>query len=448
MFSKIAKKRRLLMVLGFVFLIFPCSPFAAEQTALSSNKAISQSGHGEHSQDLLNLDFQDIPVRNVLQLLATYSGFNIVVSDQVSGSLSLRLQNVDWQKALDIILQMKNLTKRVEGNVILVTTAEEQKTQESSTFKPVLQTRIFQVNHIDIAQAEHLITGEAGVGLLSLHGSVTISARTNSLIVSDLPDRIHTINEFLSIIDVERKQVEIEARIVSIKEGNLDELGVKWSYTSASQINSSDSLDMSSSGVDHLFNVDLPATSTGAATLAFQVAKFGSGALLDLELTALQRESKAEVISSPRLITTDSTPAYIEQGTEIPYSESSSSGATSVSFKKAVLSLTVTPKIMPNHRVLLDIDVTQDHPGEVVQTGTGEAVAVDTQKIGTQVLVNDGATVVLGGIHQNSSIEIAEKVPLLGDLPLLGVLFRRSYEQKTKSELIIFVTPKVMSVQR
>ena len=253
------------------------------------------------------------------------------------------------------------------------------------------------------------------------------------------------------------QQIQIEARIVAINEGNVDELGVQWGYTShraghyandtsANQLDNSNVSSWSdSSTIDQLFNVSLPATGTGAATAAFQVAMLGANNLLDLELSALQRESKAEIISSPRLLTTDRTPAYIEQGTEIPYLESSSSGATSVAFKKAVLSLKVTPHITLEHQVLLDIDVTQDHPGDVVKTGTGEAVAVNTQKIGTQVLVNDGATVVLGGIYQHSMNQTEDKVPVLGDLPLLGRLFRRSYEQSAKSELLIFVTPTVLN---
>jgi type IV pilus assembly protein PilQ len=266
-------------------------------------------------------------------------------------------------------------------------------------------------------------------------------------------------------LDIPVKQVQIEARIVTINEGNMDELGVRWGFTS---INGSHTVGGSiennlatiglydgggdgegedggsSVGIDDFLNVNLAATSPNATSLAFQVAKLGSDTLLDLELSALQQESKAEIISSPRLITTNKKPAYIEQGTEIPYLESSSSGATSVTFKKAVLSLKVTPQITPDNRLVLDLSVTQDRPGQVVKTGTGEAVAIDTQRIGTQVLVNNGETVVLGGIFQHSITNSVDKVPLLGDLPLLGALFRRSYENVGKSELLIFVTPKVV----
>ncbi|ERB63210.1 hypothetical protein N779_22165, partial [Vibrio coralliilyticus OCN008] len=201
----------------------------------------------------------------------------------------------------------------------------------------------------------------------------------------------------------------------------------------------------SDSSLDDFLNVNLAATSVNASTIAFQVAKLGSDTLLDLELSALQRESRAEVISSPRLITTNKQLAYIEQGTEIPYLEAASSGATSVNFKKAVLSLKVTPQITSDNRLILDLNVTQDRPGQVVKTGTGEAVAIDTQRIGTQVLVNNGETIVLGGIYQHSVSDTVDQVPLLGDIPLLGALFRRTYQQMGKSELLIFVTPTVVA---
>ncbi len=206
----------------------------------------------------------------------------------------------------------------------------------------------------------------------------------------------------------------------------------------------SDTGDTSELPVEDFLNVSLAATSAGASSIAFQVAKLGADTLLDLELSALQRESKAEIISSPRLVTTNKKPAYIEQGTELPYLEASSSGATTVSFRKAVLSLMVTPQITPDNQLVLDLSVTQDRVGDVVKTGTGEAVAINTQRIGTQVLVNNGETVVLGGIFQHSLTSSVEKVPLLGDIPYLGALFRRTYEKMGKSELLIFVTPKVV----
>ncbi|WP_409202761.1 type IV pilus secretin PilQ [Vibrio alfacsensis] len=411
---------------------------------------------------LISINFQDIPVRNVLQLIADYNDFNLVVSDSVSGNLTLRLDDVPWPQVLDIILQVKGLDKRVDGNVILIAPLDELDLREKQRLEKQkleleigeLSSEIIKVNFAKASDVAEMIYGEGNISMLSERGSMTVDERTNSLLVRELPENIDVIREIIEALDIPVKQVQIEARIVTINEGNLDELGVRWGFTS---INGSSTVGGSIEnnlatlglydggvGIDDFLNVNLAASNPSATSLAFQVAKLGAGTLLDLELSALQQESKAEIISSPRLITTNKKPAYIEQGTEIPYLESSSSGATSVTFKKAVLSLKVTPQITPDNRLVLDLSVTQDRPGQVVKTGTGEAVAIDTQRIGTQVLVNNGETVVLGGIFQHSLSNAVDKVPLLGDLPLLGALFRRSYEKVGKSELLIFVTPKVV----
>jgi len=416
---------------------------------------------------LISINFQDIPVRNVLQLIADYNDFNLVVSDSVSGNLTLRLDGVPWQQVLDIILQVKGLDKRVDGNVILVAPRaeldlREQQALEKSRLEQELgelKSEIIKINFAKATDIADMIGGDGSVSMLSDRGSITIDERTNSLLIRELAENISVIREIIESLDIPVKQVQIEARIVTVTEGSLDELGVRWGVSSTNgsfkvggsiegnyptiQPYNGDNGDDSNS-LDNYLNVNLGATSPNASSIAFQVAKLGSDTLLDLELSALQQESKAEIISSPRLITTNKKPAYIEQGTEIPYLESSSSGATSVSFKKAVLSLKVTPQITPDNRLVLDLSVTQDRPGQVVKTGTGEAVAIDTQRIGTQVLVNNGETVVLGGIFQHSVSNTVDKVPVLGDLPLLGALFRRSYENVGKSELLIFVTPKVV----
>ncbi|TCN75955.1 type IV pilus assembly protein PilQ [Vibrio crassostreae] len=420
----------------------------------------------EKEGKLISINFQDIPVRNVLQLIADYNDFNLVVSDSVAGNLTLRLDGVPWQQVLDIILQVKGLDKRVDGNVILVAPKaeldlREQQALEKSRLEEELgelKSEIIKINFAKATDIADMIGGEGAVSMLSDRGSITIDERTNSLLIRELEENIAVIRGIIESLDIPVKQVQIEARIVTVTEGNLDELGVRWGVSSTngsftvggsiegnhpSQITPYDD-DGGNSAIDDYLNVNLGATSPNASSIAFQVAKLGSDTLLDLELSALQQESKAEIISSPRLITTNKKPAYIEQGTEIPYLESSSSGATSVAFKKAVLSLKVTPQITPDNRLVLDLSVTQDRPGQVVKTGTGEAVAIDTQRIGTQVLVNNGETVVLGGIFQHSVSSTVDKVPVLGDLPLLGALFRRSYENVGKSELLIFVTPKVV----
>ncbi len=426
----------------------------------------------EREGKLISINFQDIPVRNVLQLIADYNQFNLVVSDSVEGNLTLRLDGVPWQQVLDIILQVKGLDKRVDGNVILVAPTDELDLREKQQLEKQklteemgeLSSEIIKVNFAKASDIAEMINGEGNISMLSERGSMTIDERTNSLLIRELPENIEVIREIIESLDIPVKQVQIEARIVTINEGNMDELGIRWGFTSINGSNTvggsiennlatiglyngeggDDGGDGDGVGIDDFLNVNLAATSPNATSIAFQVAKLGSDTLLDLELSALQQESKAEIISSPRLITTNKKPAYIEQGTEIPYLESSSSGATTVTFKKAVLSLKVTPQITPDNRLVLDLSVTQDRPGQVVKTGTGEAVAIDTQRIGTQVLVNNGETVVLGGIFQHSITNSVDKVPLLGDLPLLGALFRRSYEKVGKSELLIFVTPKVV----
>ncbi|MEZ9072555.1 type IV pilus secretin PilQ [Vibrio splendidus] len=430
------------------------------------NEAIKEKSVLEKEGKLISINFQDIPVRNVLQLIADYNDFNLVVSDSVVGNLTLRLDGVPWQQVLDIILQVKGLDKRIDGNVILVAPKaeidlREQQALEKSRLEEELgelKSEIIKINFAKATDIADMIGGEGAVSMLSDRGSITIDERTNSLLIRELEENIAVIRGIIESLDIPVKQVQIEARIVTVTEGNLDELGVRWGVSSTngsfkvggsiegnhpSQITPYDD-NGGNSAIDDFLNVNLGATSPNASSIAFQVAKLGSDTLLDLELSALQQESKAEIISSPRLITTNKKPAYIEQGTEIPYLESSSSGATSVAFKKAVLSLKVTPQITPDNRLVLDLSVTQDRPGQVVKTGTGEAVAIDTQRIGTQVLVNNGETVVLGGIFQHSVSSTVDKVPLLGDLPVLGALFRRSYENVGKSELLIFVTPKVV----
>ncbi|MGX9519237.1 type IV pilus secretin PilQ [Vibrio mediterranei] len=430
---------------------------------LLQQQSDEQKLFGSHSSKLTSINFQDIPVRSVLQLLADYNHFNLVASDSVQGNLTLRLDGVPWTEVLDIILRVKGLDKRVKGNIILVAPKAELDLQEKQALEKgrlaeqigQLKSEIININYAKAADVAAMIGGDSDVSMLSERGSVAIDERTNALLVRELPDNLRVIKEIIASLDIPVKQVQIEARVVTIKEGNIEELGIRWGYTSINgdtTIGSTIEGNLASSGIgggevdiDDFLNVNLGALSDNAASIAFQVASLGSNTLLDLELSALQSESKAEIISSPRLITTNKKSAYIEQGTEIPYLKSTSSGATAVEFKKAVLSLTVTPQITPDNRLILDLDVTQDRVGEVLKTLEGETVAIDTQRIGTQVLVNDGETVVLGGIFQHAMTSKVDKVPLLGDIPGLGALFRRTYENIGKNELLIFVTPKIIT---
>jgi type IV pilus assembly protein PilQ len=285
------------------------------------------------------------------------------------------------------------------------------------------------------------------------------------LVVKDTADVIGNVKRMLDILDIPVKQVVIEARMVTIDDGFDEALGVRWGVTKTDghgngtsgtiegndgsgngNLNPDGSINtnMTRPDVADRLNVNLPVTNA-AGTLAFQVARLANGTLLDLELSALEKESKAEIIASPRVTTANQKPALIEQGTEIPYVESSSSGATSVTFKKAVLSLKVTPQITPDNRVILDLTVTQDTKGETVPTGTGDAVSINAQSITTQVLVNNGETLVLGGIYQQTIKSDVSKVPLLGDIPGLGYLFKKTTSENKKRELLIFVTPRIVT---
>ncbi|MDD1795926.1 type IV pilus secretin PilQ [Enterovibrio makurazakiensis] len=430
----------------------------------------------------ISINFQDISVRSVLQMVAEHNGFNLVVSDSVNGTLTLRLDDVPWQKALDTILNVKGLDKRQMGNILLVAPKAELDEQERLVLEKrrnerelaSLRSEVLHIKYANAVDLKDMLDGgeDEGISLLTERGSIAVDPRTNALVIRDLADNIDVVKSLIASLDIPVDQVEIEARIVTVDEGTLEEIGVRWgvantngSFTTGGSIESNvgwdnnfisdrDSGDFITGGggstpsqnnIDDFLNVNLGAVSPNAASIAFQVANLGKDLLLDLELSALQAESRAEIISSPRLLTTNKTAAYIEQGTELPYLEASSSGAAAVSFKKAVLSLSVTPQITPDNKLVLDLQVTQDKPAGTVKAGTGEAMAINTQRIGTQVLVNDGETVVLGGIYQHEMMEGVDKIPLLGDIPGIGQLFRRNYETMGKRELLIFVTPRIMA---
>ncbi len=424
----------------------------------------------------ISINFQDIPVRAVLQLIAEQNQFNLVTSDSVQGNITMRIDGVPWQDVLEVILRVKGLDKRQRGEVMLVAPRRElmaqekqdlEMAQQAETLLP-LSSEVITVNYAKASEVAALIRGKAqGVSLLSPRGAVSLDERTNAIIIRDIDKNIDHIRTLVQHLDVPVKQVEIEARIVTVEQGSVDELGVRWgilnrngSTTVGSSIEGNvmwDS-DLAQQGPDSLndaagegstigdfLNVNLAAVSPSASSMAFQVAKLGNDLLLDLELSALESEQKAEIVSSPRLITTNKKAAYIEQGTELPYLEASSSGAVAVSFKKAVLSLSVTPQITPDNTLVLDLKLTQDMPEKSVVAGKGEAMSISTKRINTQVLARNGETVVLGGIFQHTMINKETKVPLLGDIPLLGGLFRHQLKDHAKRELLIFVTPKIVT---
>ncbi|WP_024871411.1 type IV pilus secretin PilQ [Tolumonas lignilytica] len=411
----------------------------------------------------ISLNFQDVPVRTVLQLIADFNKLNLVTTDSVNGNITLRLDGVPWEQALDTVLKVKGLDKRLDNNILLVAPATEIATQEKQQLEnkqkvadlAPLVTEYIQINYAKAPDVAKLLADDK-TRLLSPRGAVSVDERTNTLLVKDTADVIDHIKDMIKVLDVAVKQVVIEARMVTVTDGVDDSLGIRWGVTDVNKNGSTsgtlEGLDTAATGstpsLDSRLNVNLAANpSTGtAASIAFQVAKLTDGSLLDLELSALENENKAEIISSPRVTTANQKEALIEQGYEIPYNESASSGATTIAFKKAVLSLKVTPQITPDNNVILDLHVTQDDIYKDVSTGNGgTAVALSTQAINTQVLVKNGETLVLGGIYNRSIKKTVSKVPVLGDIPGVGFLFRNTTNSNTKKELLIFVTPKIVT---
>ena len=404
----------------------------------------------------ISLNFQDIPVRTVLQIIADYNEFNLITSDTVTGNITLRLDGVPWDQALDIILKVKGLDKRMQGNILMVAPSDELAAREAKNLQAqqqveelaLLYSEYVQINYAKAGELADLMKNE-GTSILSARGSVSVDERTNTLLIRDTAKIIEDIKRMVNILDIPVRQVIIEARMVTVKDNINEELGIRWGITDTDgQYATSGSLEGADSANTGLvsplsdrLNVNLPVASPAGA-LAFQVARLADGTILDLELSAMEKENKGEIIASPRITTANQKEAYIEQGVEIPYQEASSSGATATQFKKAVLSLTVTPHITPDDKIILDLVVTQDTVSDVQ---SGQAPAIDTQRIGTQVLVNNGETIVLGGIYQQSIISTISKVPVLGDIPYFGWLFRNTNQFNEKKELLIFVTPRIVT---
>lgn len=405
----------------------------------------------------MSLNFQNVPVRTVLQLIADFNKLNLVTSDTVAGNITLRLDGVPWDQALDTVLKVKGLDKRLDGNILLVAPAAEIANQENqqlenkqkvSNLAPLV-TEYVQINYAKAADMAKLLADNK-TRLLSPRGAVSVDDRTNTILIKDTAETIDHIKDMIKVLDVAVKQVVIEARMVTVTDGAEQAIGVQWGVSNDKTSGTLSALDSINAGTATTYskrlNVNLASsTSSGnTAGVAFQLGTI-DGSLLDLQLNALETENKAEIISSPRVTTANQKEALIEQGYEIPYSESSSSGASTISFKKAVLSLKVTPQITPDNNVILDLHVTQDDIYQNVQTGTGTAVALSTQAINTQVLVKNGQTLVLGGIFTRSIKKTVDKVPVLGDLPGVGALFRNSNTTNSKKELLIFVTPKIVA---
>ncbi len=419
-----------------------------------------------YSGEKLSLNFQNIEVRAILQLIADFTGLNIVASDTVNGNITLRLKNVPWDQAFDIILKTRGLGKRQTGNVVLVAPNEELAEREKKELESrsemiklaPMNTRYFQINYAKASDISELLNSGEKKSLLSERGQVTVDERTNTLMVLDSSAKMSEIAELIEKLDIPIRQVMVESRIVVANDDFGRDLGIRSGLTRVTNNGSnatSGSLDATNStvssfnsgvtqsfpsSVNQRLNVDLPVS--GGGSLAFSVLN-SNEFLVDLELSAMQSEGKGELVSNPRVITSNQKEASNEQGVEIPYTTLSAEGVPTIAYKKAVLSLKVTPQITPDNRVVMDLYVSKDSVGSLV----GNEPSINTRQINTQVLVNNGDTVVLGGIYENEKLNSVEKVPLLGDIPILGALFRRTINRDNKAELLIFVTPKILKEQ-
>jgi type IV pilus assembly protein PilQ len=439
-----------------------------------------------YTGERLTLNFQDIETRAVLQLLADASGQNIVVSDSVNGNVTLRLQNVPWDQALDIVLRTKGLDKRRQDNVIIVAPQAELAAREKAELaakKDVqelapLRSEYLQVNYAKAADLAALIKGEHN-NLLSPRGNVAVDDRTNTLLMQDTAERLADVRRLVATLDIPIRQVLIEARVVIVTNDFERDLGARFGFTgwttsgnnglvsttgtaagndtqTTTFINGQNAINNAiNSGTTPVplptygipaaanrYNVNLP-VSNPAGSIALGI--LGSNFIVDLELSAAQAETQANIISSPRVITANQKEAIIEQGVEIPYQQSASSGATTIQFKQAVLQLKVKPQITPDNRIIMDLDVKDDSVGQVIVASGGVNVpSINTREINTQVLVNDGQTIVLGGILETTQREDDNKVPYLGDIPILGHLFKQTSHKDNKDELMIFITPKIV----
>ncbi len=413
----------------------------------------------------LSLNFQDIEVRSVLQLLADFTDKNIVVSDSVKGNITLRLKSVPWDQALDIVLESKALAMRSNGNVIWVAPAVELQAKEQQELRAreqqkALEPLVTEYISVNFAKADEMLTliksqsnGKSST-ILSDRGSVSVDKRTNTLLVQDTVSRVDQVRNMIKSLDVPVRQVSVEARIVIASDNFGKELGARFGVTKIGNSGgiTSGSLGSTSSiandigsgstvsvpGLSDRLNMNLPVIGA-AGSLGFSL--LAKDYLLDLELSALQAESKGDVISTPRIVTADKKKAVIEQGVDIPFQQASSSGATSVSFKKAVLSLEVTPQVTPDEHVIMDLKVNQDTVGAIYSG----VPSINTREIVTQVLVDNGQTVVLGGVHEETNQRDTTKIPVLSELPYLGKLFQKNVKSNDKRELLIFVTPKILN---
>jgi len=417
-----------------------------------------------YTGEKLSLNFQDIEVRTVLQIIADFTGFNLVASDTVDGSITLRLKNVPWDQALDIVLKSQGLAKQQIGNVLMVGPADQianrqkielEANRQVEEFSP-LRTEFIQVRYAKATDLLALISAESS--MLTDRGAASVDVRTNTIIVHDTGSSIEAVRRAIKVLDVPVRQVLIEARIVVASTNVGEALGIRWGggYGVLQNNNNILSAGNNLDTVTRFHNnvvpggtaepvvlsdlnvVDLGVASATASTFAIGIDT--ADYVLDLELSAMESDGRAEIISQPRVITADGQTAKIQAGTEIPYEQASASGATTITFKEAVLKLEVTPQITPDDRILMDLIISKDAVGEIINN----IPTINTNQLETQVLVNNGETIVLGGIFQSEDITQIDKTPFFGDLPVIGRLFRRTTHTEDKSELLIFITPRLV----
>jgi len=438
-------------------------------TALNEEEKRERLNEFDYVGDRISLNFQSIEVRAVLQLIADFTELNLVASDSVTGSITLRLQNVPWDQALDLVLKTRGLDSRQIGNVLMVAPAQEiaeRERQEIEANKQLAELAPLQSEFIRIRYAKAIdVVGlfeagsEEGGSLISERGSVVVDERTNSIVVTDTAAKLAEIRDLIEKVDIPIRQVMIEARIVIASSNINEQLGIRWGggylnvsgdkFTSiAGDTASATNLNSQLIGGGQVDMPSAPFVDLGVAeaTSGFAVGFTSTDLFLTAELSALEASGEGEVVSQPKVITGDKQKASIKSGTEIPYQEGAASGATTTAFKEAVLKLDVTPNITPDDRILLDLVVNQDSVGDLVPSGNGGLIpTIDTTELMTQVLVGNGETVVLGGVFKNEELVKVEKVPLLGDIPYLGNLFKSTANSQQKTETLIFITPRILS---
>ena len=432
------------------------------------NKLV-QGSRGGYQGEKLSLNFQNVEVRRLLQVIGEFTGMNMVVSDSVGGAITLILKDVPWDQALDIILQQKGLDMRKNGNVILIAPRDEIATKEKLDFESKVQisdleplrTESFQMNYIKGADVQKLLVDPKQT-LLSKRGSALLDDRSNILFVKDAPSRLDDVRDMIAKVDVPVRQVMIEARIVEAGDSFAKNLGVRFGYhdqtpSGKNKVNVAGGGSLTDTGFHtgqiatnppwtESLSVNMPAKPRAGTPGVLSMILFGSSKtnFLNAEISALEADGKGKVVSSPRVMTANQVEALIEQGVEIPYQQATSAGATSVSFRKANLSLKVKPQITPDGRVTMTLDVNKDTPNESLNTG-GNGVAIDTKHVKTEVLVENGGTVVIGGIYTQKTAQNTQRVPFFGDLPYVGWLFKNREWIDDKTELLVFITPKIVA---